>query len=59
VRDRGGALERLCEGETRFEAMGGEELIGGGGSTVALLDQRGMVALGRWRGQGAGEWVGE
>jgi hypothetical protein len=37
VRDRGGALERLCEGKNQFEVMGGEELTGGGGSTAALL----------------------
>jgi hypothetical protein len=37
VRCCGGALERLCEGENCFEAMGGEELTRGGGSTLALL----------------------
>jgi hypothetical protein len=52
VRDHGGALERLCEGANRFEAMRGEELTRGGGSIVALLGQRGTVALGRCWGRG-------
>jgi hypothetical protein len=59
VRDRGGAIKRLCEGENRFEVMGGEELTGGGGSMTALCGQWGMAALANGGVEAVGELVGE